>query len=68
MPTPAAGKPQLQPGAVLMAMGTAVRFTETELRSMAMSLIALDRPVIWKLPQSELPGETLDVALHLEAK
>lgn len=43
-------------GTVYMSMGTAVRFTEAEIRTMAANLVALQRPVLWKLPQTELPG------------
>ena len=50
------GVPHEQAGAVYFSMGTAVRFTEAEIRGMAANLIALERPVLWKLPQTELPG------------
>ena len=50
------GVPHEQAGAVYFSMGTAVRFTEAEIRGMAANLIALERPVLWKMPQEELPG------------
>ena len=50
-------------GAVYMSMGTAVRFAEAEIKNMAANLVALERPVLWKLPQAELPGRHL-ATLH----
>ncbi|KAK9826069.1 hypothetical protein WJX74_009969 [Apatococcus lobatus] len=58
-----------QEGAVFASMGTAVRFFESEIRGMAANLVALERPVLWKLPQSELPGtmtlKSLDLPSHV---
>ncbi|KAK9825956.1 hypothetical protein WJX74_001057 [Apatococcus lobatus] len=45
-------------GAVFVSMGTVIRIFESEIRGMAANLVALERPVLWKLPQSELPGCT----------
>ena len=49
-------------GAVFVSMGTAVRLTEAEARGMATNLAAIKRPVLWKISDMELPGETFPTA------
>ncbi len=44
-------------GSVYVAMGTTARLLEPEVRGMAVNLAALHRPVLWKISDSELPGE-----------
>ncbi len=46
-----------RPGAVYVSMGTVVRLMEAEIKGMAVNLAALNRPVLWKISDSELPGE-----------
>ena len=43
-------------GAILVSMGTLVRMTDEEVRSMAAGLSALPNPVLWKLDSSYLEG------------
>ena len=43
-------------GAVYVAMGTTARLLEPEVRGMAANLAALNRPVLWKISNAELPG------------
>ena len=50
---------QQQAGAVYVSMGTAVRLLEPEVRGFAANLAALDRPVLWKISDPELPGGPL---------
>ena len=47
----------LEEGAVYVSMGTAVRFEEDEIVSMAANLAALKHPVLWKISPDDLPGE-----------
>ena len=44
--------------AVYVSMGTLGALFTTELLSMAKGLSALPNPVLWKLPDADLPGET----------
>ena len=47
-------------GAVYVSMGTAVQMEAAEVMGMAANLAALDRPVLWKISKSELPGDASD--------
>ena len=45
-----------KPGAVFVSMGTAARLEEADIRGLAANLAQLNRPVLWKIGSSELPG------------
>ena len=47
-------------GAIYVSMGTAVQMEAAEVMAMAANLAALDRPVLWKISNSELPGNASD--------
>lgn len=47
-------------GAVYVSMGTAVHLLEPEIHALAANLAALNRPVLWKISNFELPGTHLN--------
>ncbi len=56
-PAQSSQDPPPTPGAVFVSMGTAVRMVEAEILGIAANLAALNRPVLWKLSEAELPGD-----------
>ena len=55
-------------GAVYASMGTFVRLTEAEVHGIAANLAALHRPVLWKISDSELPGQLLQAQRHFDGR
>lgn len=44
-------------GAVYVSVGTAVLLEEAEVLGLAANLASLERPVLWKISDAELPGK-----------
>ena len=51
------GQVHQKSGAVYVAMGTVVRPPKSEIRGIAANLVALNRFVLWKISDAELPGQ-----------